>query len=634
MTIGSPLEPLTWLGLPPHAFGWGAGLFGVLLLVPSVARSARRLGRFPLGLPLLALSAALLSICYFALVLGGQPRIIDASTYLLEARTFAAGAFTFEAGETSALFRGRFLISPPADRARLGAIFPPGYPAILSVFVRLGDFRLLGPTLAIAITLATAWLGILVTRRRWVGLLAALFSVLSAAIRYHTADTMSHGWSMLLATLALCAAVSIHARSRPALTKASLPGFERLAPHALLGSCLGALAATRPLTALAIGLACLLPLFRCRDLAAWSCFALALAPGLCLLALHNRALTGELLGSPQLRYYALADGPPGCFRLGLGAGCQVEHADVVAAQGGQGLTLGWMLQNTVHRLHWHALDVANCELLLPIAWYWLGKSALAGKGRRALSQPLALAVLALPTAYALFYFQGSYPGGGARFLSELLPALHVALAAGLLSLRRVALGISLSLLGYAGHAAHVHTALPGAPPLETRPGKEGVPRVETDHAFNLLFVPGRMEAGQRPSVVRATNDARRLAPRAVVIPAKLEAEADWPVQAQAGLWTERVPIADPCVGGGRALRLHPGSGASRGDAWVELELTGVPPGVYELWAHVWDPGARCRGVPLGAVALPRRFQLFLADLPAASGTQPLHLDRLTLLPAP
>lgn len=638
--IGQADQPLGWFGLPSNAWGWGAGLLGLLLLLPACAPWVRRARRLPYALPLLALLAALFSALYFQFVLGGRPRIIDASTYLLQARTFASGHLTFATSEASALFRGRFLLAPPSGEPALGAIFPPGYPAVLALAVRLGDYRVLGPVLAALLTLATAALAQLVTGRRSVALLAALFSVLSAAVRYHTADTMSHGWSMLLATISLASAVALQQQSH------------RSWPSVALGLALGGLAATRPLTAAAVGLACALslvpiaaprasaaddsPCVRAASAAPWrrlrlAWFTLGLLPGLSLLALYNHALTGSALGSPQLAYYALADGPPGCFRLGLGAGCQVEHADVVRAQGGHGLTLGWMLLNTVHRLHWHALDLANAEPLLLVAWYYLAR-----RFRSARLRPLLHCTLLLPAAYALFYFQGSYPGGGARFFSELLPALHVALAAGLLSLRSARYGVALALLGYAGHAAHVHGALPEAPPLTTTPGPEGLPTVGTDHAFNLLFVPGRIEAGLPPSVVRQTGDARRFRAEGAPVPARLEAEVDWPPVAQSALWTERVHVADACVSGGRALRLHPvvdqNDHGKGGRGWLELELSGVPPGEYRTTAWLWSPTKGCHAVRLDDLHLPCRYQLFLARLAASAPGEGVHLDRLELEP--
>lgn len=617
--IGRLDQPLTWFGLPADALGWGAGLFGLMLLMPGAARLPRRLGRSPLVLPLLALLAALLSGLYFQFVLGGRPRIIDASTYLLQARTFASGHFTFATSEASALFRGRFLLSPPGDPTALGSIFPPGYPAVLSLAIRLGDYRALGPLLALGITLATAALGQLVSGRRSVALLAAVFSVLSGALRYHTADTMSHGWSILLGATSLCSAVALQ-KQRPGAW-----------PSVLLGLSLGGLAATRPLTALAIGCGCALSLVTTWRTLRPIWFVLGLLPGLMLLGLYQHALTGHVFGSPQLAYYDLADGPPGCFHLGLGSGCRVEHADVVRAQGGQGLTLGWMLRNTLHRLHWHSLDVANAEPLVLVAWYYLAR-----RFRTRRIWPLLFCALLLPAAYALFYFQGSYPGGGARFFSELLPALHVALAAGLLCLRWARVGVAVALLGYAGHAAHVHAALPEAPPLTSSPGSDSLPTVDSDAAFNVLFLPGRIESGLAPTALRRTFDARRYAPKDQPERALLEAESDWPVHAQSGIWSERVHLADPCVSGGRALRLNPvgppQAPVPAPTPWVNLELTGVPAGDYEGQAWLWSPGHGCHSIALGDLHLPRRYQLFLARLLAERPGEPVHLDRIELTP--
>ena len=69
-------------------------------------------------------------------------------------------------------------------------------------------------------------------------------------------------------------------------------------------------------------------------------FALGTAPGLALLGWHQLELTGQLFGSVQLRYYALADGPPGCFGLGVGplAGFLAGSIGRAAAD-----RLGWTL---------------------------------------------------------------------------------------------------------------------------------------------------------------------------------------------------------------------------------------------------------------------------------------------------
>ena len=82
--------------------------------------------------------------------LRGGPRIIDATSYWLEARALSEGHLAFAVPEPSAAFRGRFLVSPEAS-ARLAVIFPPGYPAILAVGFWLGAPLAVGPLIAAAL---------------------------------------------------------------------------------------------------------------------------------------------------------------------------------------------------------------------------------------------------------------------------------------------------------------------------------------------------------------------------------------------------------------------------------------------------------------------------------------------------
>src|SRR6185436_1425282 len=88
-----------------------------------------------------------LSCLYVRYYLRGGPRIIDATSYFLEARSLAAGSFSFAVPDPTAAFRGRFLLAS-SDGHRLGVLFPPGYPWVLSLGVRLGAPLLLGPALA------------------------------------------------------------------------------------------------------------------------------------------------------------------------------------------------------------------------------------------------------------------------------------------------------------------------------------------------------------------------------------------------------------------------------------------------------------------------------------------------------
>src|SRR5690606_38178569 len=128
-----------------------------------------------------------------------------------------------------------------------------------------------------------------------------------------------------------------------------------------------------------------------------------------------------------------------------------------AQQGGQGLTLGWAALNTLHRFHYHLLDIAHFEPLVLVALY-----ALWVKRRERGSRLFLLSLIATPLGYSLFYFAGSYPGGGARFFVELIPIWHVLLAWGLTELAVRRFGLFAMLAGFAIHASYGHRALKSA----------------------------------------------------------------------------------------------------------------------------------------------------------------------------
>lgn len=650
--IGDLDRPMLALGLPPDGFSWVVLILGAGLVLFQLLAHPRLRERLTLTdkrwLLALAPAAVLASWAYFHIYLHGIPRIIDATSYLLEARTIASGGFTFEVLEPTASFRGRFLLHHPADPTRLGVIFPPGYPVLLSLGVLLNAVDWVGPALAAALVLLTFELARYLTDNRTIGLLAALFSLLSATLRYHTADTMSHGWAALLATTVVygaCRVGSARTSDSPRPTCMSL-----LAWACLAGTAAGLLIATRQLTGAVFAAAGAFFFVRAKRFGGRALFAYALCalPGCLLLLAHQKALTGSAWLSPQFEYYRLSDGPPGCFGVGLGKGCHYEHGDVVSRHGG-GLDLYWAVKNTLHRLHWFSLDVANFEplaLLVP-PWLWLNR-------RRPEAQPLLAVAALLPLAYALFYFQGSYPGGGARFFVALLPVSHVALAAMLYRYRAVPAGLGLCLIGFAVHGTFSHQALAAGVDHELaaiihdehRPALRGTahsqPRfVDFDHRFNLLFEPGRRGEQAERWVARDTRDDRKrllIASTSAGVrpqpqPYAFESEHDWPVLQIQDAWVQPVHLADDCVSGGRALAVR----ASNATARVTLEATGVPAGRYEVVVRMWSPGAGCTERPLGARRLPARLNVTLSELEIRRGGQSepalVYIDQLRVWPA-
>ncbi|MBK9260781.1 MAG: hypothetical protein IPM54_13300 [Polyangiaceae bacterium] len=474
-----------------------------------------------------ALVAAALSAAYVALYLRGGPRIIDATSYFLEARALAEGHLAFRLDEPVASTLGRFLVrTDGADGSHAAVIFPPGYPALLALGFVLGHPLVIGPLLAAGITCTTWALARAVSPGETsstpsIPRLAALFSVACAALRYHTADTMSHGLSALCFSGALVFALSA-ARAIHDHRSATWPSIAA-------GLFAGWLAATRPVSALALGItlaAVLASACRAHPRATLRLFASALLgslPGLALLVAHQHAATGAFFASSQTAYYAVSDGPPDCFRYGFGAGigCIGEHGEFVQRNLTHGYGAFAAAATTLRRLKQHLVDAGNSE---PFTLVVLAGAVIAFRDPRLRFLPIG--VLAQIAVYVPFYFDGNYPGGGARFYADVLPLEHVLAAIAVarfpplstvwrggrgvrpsppLHLWRGGRGVrpsavlALVPLGFAFRAGFDHAALRdrdgGRPMFEPSrlPNVEAPALlfVDTDHGFNLAFDPDK-----------------------------------------------------------------------------------------------------------------------------------------------
>lgn len=571
--------PFGDFGAPPDPVAWGALAASVAVAVCAASRRIRDvLARISTTrwVAALAALAALLSAGYVRYYLRGGPRIIDATSYYLEARALAAGHVVFPLSGPSGSFRGRFLLAAP-DARSLAVIFPPGYPALLALGFLVRAPLAVGPLLAAALVVATYALALRLFEDRSTALLAAVFSSLCAVLRYHTADTMSHGFAALLLTLALWC--SLDARTSRA---------------ALAGVLLGALAATRPVTA-AVGVV-LFVAARRPPIARFAAMATAALVPAVLFVVEQRLATGAWLVSADLAYYATADGPTGCFRYGFGAGigCLVEHGDFVRANLPHGFGAFAVLGTTLRRLKMHLADAANTELFAPVLAFAVWRAASHRTARVA-----ALGVVGVIVFYAPFYFDGNYPGGGARFFADALPLEHVLLAWVLRSLsgNLASLAPVLALLGFALHTSYDHRRLAdregGRPMFEPEVVhgagvRRGLVFVDTDHGFNLGYEPGvqsahdaivvarrRYDAHDRvlweslgepaafeyvydSSAARATPSVRALTFMRAPAWSRYEAEAEWPPVRVSGGWTS---IDYPaCASNSRALALHPVAG--------------------------------------------------------------------------
>ncbi len=641
-TWGKPPDAVAWVALAGALALFVIGLRGDTTRAPFRWLAAHEAWRRPRTAPtrrflvIVAFAAAFLSLGYIEHYLRGGPRIIDATSYFLQGRALSHGDLAFHVIDPTASFRGRFLLFHEPDR--LGGIFPPGYPLLLALGFLIGAPMVIGPLLAAALACSTyllvhelaAHLASPPTpreRETWARV-GALVSVACAALRYHTADTMAHGASALAISLGLVA--MLRARRR-----GSARGF------VLVGLAVGYVAATRIPSSFALGLASLVLAARLTPdapgrsatrerLRAVAFTLIGTLPGVLLLLASQKAVTGNAFTPTQAAYYATSDGPPGCFRYGFGQGigCLFEHGDFVRArlEGASGTTsFGALaaLGTTARRLRMHLADVANWEpltLLLVVLVVPLVR-------RERAVRVAALLVLGQVAAYAPFYFDGNYPGGGARFYADVLPIEHalavLALARGVTSarfsfLQRSALFLGAALLGFAVHGVFDHRALAerdgGRTMFEPDLVREahqdfGLLFFDTDHGFNLAFDPEVTSSHGVMAVRRRHDDRDRIlydamghpmstayhfhedgSPSSVelfVPPApgpggyRFEAESDWPPLAQTNGWALPKWVSGTGSSNDRVLELvaaTPRAGEeATASAEIELPIPPAPP---------------------------------------------------------
>jgi hypothetical protein len=563
------------IGLPPDAVAACAGGVAVVLWLAHrrAAVAWQRASNATASVGILALVAAALSVGYYTYYLRGGPRIVDATYYWLQAKTFASGHLTLPLIHPSAALRGRFLYFDAA-RERLSVLFPPGYAAILSLGMLLHVPQLMGPCIAACLVLVTAALARRVFADSRIAVAAALLSVLCAALRYHTADTLSHGCAALLFAAALWGALGASHRD-----------------WAVAGLSAGWLLATRPVSAIAL-LIVIAVMLRPTSTRLWFTFGAALLPGITAWLLYQRVTTGSWFDSTQMAYYAVADGPPGCFHYGFGSnvGCQFEHGTYVGKRLPHGYGLLQALVVSSVRLRWHLLDTFNFEPLALLLLF-AAKSAYRNRGARALmGSPLLLLVV-----YAPFYFDGNFPGGGARMLADAMPLEHVLVSGWLVTRSRLIPAIIVSLFGFALHGAFEHIQLQhregGHPMFEpsalNRAGvSHGLILVDTDNGFALGHEPGKSDAIHSIVVARLRGDTHdwilwknlgspatyrylyqvnqaNSTPRlesveySPVTTMRFEAEAQWPVLSVRDAWAIPGYPPTPCVSRHRALIVHP-----------------------------------------------------------------------------
>jgi len=551
----------------------------------SIADFSRR-RRF---LTVASFAAAFLSLGYVALYLRGGPRAPEASSYWLQGRALSHGALSWTVPEPTASFRARYLWFAAPDR--LAGVFPPGFALLLAPAFLVGAPMLVGPLVAASLLVASWFLareialeaGASSDRAEGIGRIAAGLSIVSAALRYHTADILPYG--AVGAATAASLAFALRAR--------------RVNEPRLLGSAgllVGFLFATQPRAAVSAGVLALVLAagFGAARRRALTWTLACGMPGVLLVLAANHAATGRAFMSPDTSYFTWVE---------------PRAASSAAA------TLGLALR----RLREHSLDVANFE---PLAL--LAAVPMLGQVRGRAARLAGLLVAGHLILCAFLPSTATTPAIGAPLLAGALPVEHALMAIGLWQLFPRSLApatagtLALSLAGFAVHASYEHMGAAisgfGRPRYEPDVGREaniahGLLFFDDDAGYQIASDPGTTPShGIQAARLRGDDHDRLLydslghptvhryslsaAGASVVFWTpqgaggdswRFEAEADWPPYRLARGRAEAFDSPNPCASDGRVLLLSPDSGA---EATVTLALPaprGSTPGERRVW---------------------------------------------------
>lgn len=391
------------------------------------------------------------------------PHVMDELAYMLQAKTFATGHLTAPVHLPRASFAMWFV----DDRARFFSIFPPGWPAVLAMGLVVGLAGWVNPLLHGATTFVVARASTRLANGRTSTMPLALVSALlygSSPQALLLAGTyMSHTLVAFCASVILLAGIDLAVRDAGEDDSFVARLWRRVRMPAT-GFALGAVATSRPLCAVALGLVflALVAIAVRRGARPLRELALVAIPTLVLVALlvaYNHALTGSALRFPQSAFFDEHGPPvdvplfrygPGCNELGFGA----THGCELAIPGG-----GHSVANAVSNLgdnltSWFYL-AGGGPLVFLLAIVAL---VLVDDARERLPR---LAVFALIPAtfvlYGLYWYAGTCYG--ARFYQVALPALALLAALGACGLaRRSKLLVVIGLVFYVGYDAFLTRA--------------------------------------------------------------------------------------------------------------------------------------------------------------------------------
>jgi hypothetical protein len=396
-TLGVRVDLLS--ALVPPLLGWSIFLLLPIGLAPASGESAWE--------PSLPSHVAIAAIAFVAIGLStlARPHFdnIDEVLYTLQAHRFALGHATWPLDPELQRFVKLPMMAVTPER--IHTQYPPGYPAILALFLRLGIPSLCGATLGALAALGTYHLGRRVASVS-VGLVAALLLATNPVVIRWSAANMSHAAAMTALCLAAWLALDATERS----------DRRRDVEGVLAGLLLGIAFTVRPVTALAVGLSIWLALLarrigwpRLRHVTAMVCLGGAL-PFAAMLA-YNAATNGD----PFRMGYQAALGH--LSDMGFGTrGVIVYDRDVQPVVSAYQFGFADAVRNEIASAAWPlARDLFPVWWLLPLVGV-----ALAYRMRVRWAVVAAFSVLPIVN---FFYFSN-----GERFYVELIPFAFVSVA--------------------------------------------------------------------------------------------------------------------------------------------------------------------------------------------------------------
>lgn len=274
-------------------------------------------------IPLISLLAFLITAILSAQIFEHVPHSEDEVAYFFQAKVFAFNHLTVPTPPYAQAFWTPFVVDYQGQRF---GKYPPGWPLLLSLGVRLGAPWLVNSLLA-SLTLALiAWLGYcLYPATRSLGLWAAGLGLVTPGFLFLSSSLLSHTASLFWSTLALVGLYYTVERGAPLgslrlwcvvrskllsrtthhAPRTPLPASRLPLPALLTGLALGAAFVTRPFAGVGVGLAAAIFLLvrMLRREVKWTVLLWMVLGGLpvaALLPLYQWAISGDPFFNPYL----------------------------------------------------------------------------------------------------------------------------------------------------------------------------------------------------------------------------------------------------------------------------------------------------------------------------------------------